>query len=70
MHASSVYLLLQALILDAPGTPEEIRAQVRQRLRIFGTGGGFAFNTVHNVQGRIPVENLAAWYKAVADYRG
>jgi uroporphyrinogen-III decarboxylase len=70
MHASSVYLLLQALILDAPGTPEEIRAQVRQRLGIFGTGGGFVFNTIHNVQARIPVENLLALYQAVADYRG
>jgi len=25
------------------GTPDEIRAQVRERMRIFGTGGGFCF---------------------------
>jgi hypothetical protein len=52
------------------GTPDEIRAQVRERMRIFGKDGGFVFNTVHNVQARIPVENLVALYQAVADYRG
>jgi uroporphyrinogen-III decarboxylase len=51
------------------GTPDEIRAQVRERMRIFGKGGGFVFNTIHNVQARIPVENLLALYQAVADYR-
>ena len=51
------------------GTPEEIRAQVGERMRIFGKGGGFVFNTVHNVQPRIPVENLLALYQAVAEYR-
>jgi len=51
------------------GTPDEIRAQVRERMRIFGTGGGFVFNTIHNVQARIPAENLVALYQAVAEYR-
>jgi hypothetical protein len=52
------------------GTPDEIRAQVRNRMRIFGAGGGFVFNSVHNVQARIPVANLLALYQAVAEYRG
>jgi hypothetical protein len=51
------------------GTPDEIRAQVHERMRIFGQGGGFVFNTIHNVQARIPIENLLALYQAVADYR-
>ena len=51
-------------------TRDEIRAQVRERIRIFGKDGGFVFNTVHNVQACIPVENLLALYQAVADYRG
>jgi len=38
-------------------------------MRIFGPGGGFVFNTIHNVQARIPVENLLALYEAVSDYR-
>ncbi|MHA1280332.1 MAG: uroporphyrinogen decarboxylase family protein, partial [Candidatus Helarchaeota archaeon] len=51
------------------GTPEEIRAQVHARMRIFGTGGGFVFNPIHNVQAGIPAENLVALYEAVDEYR-
>jgi hypothetical protein len=51
------------------GTPEEVRAMVRERMRVFGPGGGFVFNTIHNVQTGIPVANLLALYEAVRDYR-
>jgi len=51
------------------GTPAEIKAQVRERMRIFGRGGGFVFNPIHNVQAQVPVENLLALYEAVAEYR-
>jgi uroporphyrinogen-III decarboxylase len=51
------------------GTPDEVRAMVRDRLRIFGRGGGFVFNTVHNVQAGVPTENLLALYQAVGDFR-
>jgi hypothetical protein len=50
------------------GTPDEVRAEVRERIRIFGVGGGFVFNTTHNVQARVPKENLLALYEAVRDY--
>jgi hypothetical protein len=32
------------------GTPADVRAIVKERMRLFGQGGGFVFNTVHNVQ--------------------
>jgi uroporphyrinogen-III decarboxylase len=51
------------------GTPEEVRREVHERMRIFGPGGGFVFNTIHNVQAQVPVENLLALYEAVRDYR-
>ena len=51
------------------GTPEEVRDEVRERLRIFGTGGGYVFNPIHNVQVRTPQENLKALYDAVAEFR-
>jgi uroporphyrinogen-III decarboxylase len=38
-------------------------------MAIFGRGGGFVFNPIHNVQAGVPVENLLALYEAVADYR-
>jgi hypothetical protein len=52
------------------GTPEQIRSQVRERTAIFGQGGGFVFNTVHNVQAATPTENLLALYEAVREARG
>ena len=50
------------------GTPDEVAAEVRERIRIFGPGGGFVFNTIHNVQARVPVENLLALYETVKEY--
>ncbi len=50
------------------GTPEQVRDEVRERIRIFGRSGGYVFNTVHNVQARVPVENLIAVYETVRDY--
>ena len=47
------------------GTPDEIRRQVRERIEIFNPGGGFVFNTIHNVQAGVPVENLLAMYDEV-----
>jgi hypothetical protein len=50
------------------GTPDEVRAQVRDRLRVFGAGGGFVFNPIHNVQARTPVANLLALYETVKEH--
>ncbi len=50
------------------GTAEDVRKEVRERLRIFGQGGGFIFNTTHNVQARTPKENLLALYETVRDF--
>jgi hypothetical protein len=51
------------------GTPEQVRAEVHERMRIFGPGGGFVFNTIHNVQARVPKDNVLALYDAVREYR-
>jgi uroporphyrinogen-III decarboxylase len=51
------------------GTPDEVRAEVTQRIKIFGRNGGFVFTTVHNVQARTPQENLVALYEAVREAR-
>ena len=47
------------------GTTDEVRAQVRENIRIFGKGGGFVFNPVHNVQASVPIENVLAMYETV-----
>ncbi len=51
------------------GTPEEIRQQVRERMRIFGKGGGFVFAAIHNIQQKTPPENLKALFDAVEEFR-
>jgi len=42
------------------GTPEEVRAEVRQRLEIFGEGGGFILAPCHVLQLDVPTENILA----------
>ncbi|MEA1997210.1 MAG: uroporphyrinogen decarboxylase family protein, partial [Gemmatimonadota bacterium] len=42
------------------GTPQEVAAQVEERLEIFKPGGGFVFNTIHNIQQNTPPENILA----------
>jgi hypothetical protein len=49
------------------GTPEDVHKQVGERIRIFGPGGGYVFNTIHNVQPLTPIDNLLAMYEAVCD---
>ena len=51
------------------GTPDEVRKQVKERIDIFGPGGGFVFNSIHNVQAGVPVENLLALYETFIEYR-
>jgi len=52
------------------GTPDDVRREVKERIAIFNRGGGFVFNTVHNVQANTPPENLVALYEAVRQARG
>ena len=52
------------------GTPPEVREQVLRRCEIFAAGGGFVFNSIHNVQAGTPVANIAAMIDAVREFNG
>lgn len=52
------------------GTPQQVREQVLRRCEIFAPGGGFVFNTIHNVQAGTPVENIVATVDAVHQFNG
>lgn len=52
------------------GTPAEVREQVLRRCEVFAPGGGFVFNTIHNVQAKTPVENIVAMLDAVHKFNG
>ncbi len=51
------------------GTPGEVRAEVKSRIETFAPDGGFVFNAIHNIQARVPIENLIAMIETVRDYR-
>ena len=50
------------------GTPQQVRDQVFERLEIFSEGGGFVFNTVHNILPDVPPENIVAMYDAINEF--
>jgi uroporphyrinogen decarboxylase len=52
------------------GSPEEIRRQVLDRLETFSRGGGYVFNTVHNILPDVPPRNIVAMFDAVAEFNG
>jgi uroporphyrinogen-III decarboxylase len=47
------------------GTPDEVYRECRERIEIFGDGGGFVFDAIHNVQANTPTENMLAMFKAI-----
>jgi uroporphyrinogen-III decarboxylase len=51
------------------GTPAEVRDQVRSRCEVFAPGGGFVFNTIHNIQAGTPVANIVAMLDAVRQFQ-
>ncbi len=50
------------------GTPAKVREEVLKLCEIFNKDGGFVFNTVHNAQANVPVENLVAMIDAVKEF--
>jgi uroporphyrinogen decarboxylase len=50
------------------GTPAEVKADVRARLEAFAPGGGFVFNTVHNILPDVPPENVVAMFEALETF--
>ena len=52
------------------GTPREVESQVIQQCRQLSGNGGFVFNTVHNIQANVPVENIVAMVNALKIFNG
>ena len=52
------------------GSPEEVRRQVLDNCEIFSKGGGFVFNTVHNIQANVPIDNIVAMLEAIQEFNG
>ncbi|MBI5388678.1 MAG: hypothetical protein HZA90_28790 [Verrucomicrobia bacterium] len=52
------------------GTPQQVRDEVKRRVDDFAPGGGFIFNTVHNIQADVPAENILAMWEALQECGG
>lgn len=50
------------------GSPEQVYEQALECCRIFGKGGGYVFNTVHNIVPGVPAANVDALARAVRKY--
>jgi uroporphyrinogen decarboxylase len=47
------------------GTPEDVREEVRRRIRDLAPGGGYICASVHCMQPDVPVENIMAMFEEV-----
>ena len=49
-------------------TPEQVREDVRRRIKIFAPGGGYVFSTIHNILGDVPPQNIVAAVDAILEF--
>ena len=50
------------------GTPQEVKENVRKNIEALAPGGGYVFNTIHNIQADVPPENIVAMIEAMRGY--
>jgi uroporphyrinogen decarboxylase len=51
------------------GTPEDVRQEVQERIRVLGHGGGYILGPSHVIQDGTPPENIVAMFDAAREYR-
>lgn len=51
------------------GTPEQVKDHVRGNIEVLSPGGGFIFNTIHNILPDVPPQNIVAMFEAIDEYR-
>ncbi|MHB8994278.1 MAG: uroporphyrinogen decarboxylase family protein [Armatimonadota bacterium] len=50
------------------GTPQDVKDEVKRRIEDLAPGGGYVFDTVHNIQADVPGENVIAMAEALDEY--
>ena len=51
------------------GTPEDVRAEVRERIRVLGRGGGYICGSDHSIMADVPIENVLAMLDEARKFR-
>lgn len=49
------------------GTPDQVREDVKRNVSALAPGGGYVFNTVHNIQADVPPENILAMWETLRE---
>jgi uroporphyrinogen decarboxylase len=49
------------------GTPDDVRGEVEENVRLFGPGKGYVIGPCHNLQPVTPTANIVALYEAAAE---
>jgi len=49
-------------------SPAQVREHVRANVEALKPGGGYVFNSVHNIQAGVPAENIVAMFDAAYEY--
>jgi len=49
-------------------SPEEVKKHVLELLEIFFPGGGYVWNTVHNILPDVPPQNIVAMFEAIEEF--
>ena len=50
------------------GTVQQVKDDVKKNLDALAPGGGYVFNTVHNIQSDVPPENIMAMWDALREF--
>jgi uroporphyrinogen decarboxylase len=51
------------------GTPDDVRAEVRERIRVLGRGGGYLCGADHTILADAPIENVLAMLDEARNFR-
>jgi uroporphyrinogen decarboxylase len=49
------------------GAPQEVKDNVRRNVEALASGGGYVFNTIHNIQADVPPQNIVAMVEALRE---
>lgn len=50
------------------GKPQQVKDDVKRNIEALAPGGGFVFNTVHNIQAEVPPENIMAMIEELREF--
>ena len=51
------------------GSVQEVKDDVKRNIDALAPGGGFVFNTVHNIQAEVPPENIMAMWETLFNHK-